>query len=107
MLYIVKLSRRPNSVKYSRARSHIKWLNGGTNSALVIRAHRPDDEDRVGTRNARLLAIQPPDAAACPRIFYYSSFALLHFNTEENVAAWIVWFVFHANSYLIVTTSVI
>ena len=77
LLYIVKLSRRPNSVKYSRARSRIRWLNGGTDSALVIRAHKTDDEDGDGTRNARLLAIHPPDAAACPKIFYYSSFALL------------------------------
>jgi hypothetical protein len=32
----------------------------------------PDDEDRDGPRNFGLLAIQPPDAAASPRIFHWS-----------------------------------
>jgi hypothetical protein len=30
----------------------------------------PDDEDRDGPHNVGLLAIQPPDTAASPRIFY-------------------------------------
>jgi hypothetical protein len=30
-----------------------------------------DDENRDGSRNGCLLAIQPPDAAACPRKFYW------------------------------------
>jgi len=31
----------------------------------------PDDENRDGSRNGCLLAIQPPDAATCPRKFYW------------------------------------
>lgn len=31
----------------------------------------PDDRDRDGPRNVALLAMQPPDAAASPRIFYW------------------------------------
>jgi hypothetical protein len=30
----------------------------------------PDDEDRDGPPNVGFLTIQPPDAAASPRIFY-------------------------------------
>jgi hypothetical protein len=48
-----------------------------------LQLKRTDNEDRDGPRNAGLLAIQPPDAAACPRTWYYFSFALLHFSTEE------------------------
>jgi hypothetical protein len=33
-----------------------------------------DDEDRNGPQNVGLLAIQPPDAAASPRIFYWYPF---------------------------------
>ena len=32
----------------------------------------PDDEDRGGPRNFDLLAIQPPNAAASPRLFHWS-----------------------------------
>lgn len=32
----------------------------------------PDDEDKDGPRNIGLLAIQPPDATASPRIFYWT-----------------------------------
>ena len=31
----------------------------------------PDDEDRNGPQNVGLLAIQPSDVAASPRIFYW------------------------------------
>jgi hypothetical protein len=33
----------------------------------------PGDEDRNGPQNIGLLAIQPPDMAASPRIFYWMS----------------------------------
>jgi len=32
----------------------------------------PDDENSDGPRNFGLLTIQPPDAAASPRIFHWS-----------------------------------
>jgi hypothetical protein len=55
----LKLSRPLNSIKSSGASSRVRWLKGGF---LV-------DDDRDGSPHAALLTIQPPDAAAIPRIF--------------------------------------
>ena len=46
-----------------------------TSRYIMTRTHfggseLPDDEDIDGPRNFGLVAIQPPDAAASPRIFY-------------------------------------
>ena len=38
---------------------------------LCLRHQLPDDEDRDDPWNVGLLAIQSPDAAAIPRIFYW------------------------------------
>jgi hypothetical protein len=56
-----------------------------------------------------LLAIHPPDAAASRKIFYCISFALLHFSTDECVAASVVWFPFVAyiQAYHSLTTGVV
>jgi hypothetical protein len=41
-----------------------------TISVLVISSVSSDDEGRDGPRNVALPVIQPPDAAASPRMFY-------------------------------------
>jgi hypothetical protein len=40
-------------------------------SDILIKYSFPDDQDRDGPLNVGLLAIQPPDAAAFPRIFFF------------------------------------
>ena len=49
-----------------------KWLHLGyevlRNDYMKLKF--PDDENRYGSRNDGLLAIQPPDTAAGPRKFY-------------------------------------
>ena len=49
-----------------------------TSRYIMTRTHfggseLPDDEDIDGPRNFGLVAIQPPDAAASPRIFHWST----------------------------------
>ena len=61
----------------------------------------PADEDRDGRRNVGLLAIQPLDAAASPRIFYWVKLVPLkrrYMSTELQRAT------FHRTSHLLLNT---
>jgi hypothetical protein len=62
----LELSRWLCIIKFSKATSHVKWLNGKV-------LQYPEDEDGDGLRNVGFFTIQPFDAAGSPRRFYYKN----------------------------------